>query len=248
MNQEVLAVVAGEKLTQADFDEFLQKIPPQQREYASNPQAKQYFMDQFIAFHLFAKYGEDEKLDETQEFADIMAKMKKEIISQMAMSEVIKDIAVDEEEARAFYEANKEQFAKGQTVQAKHILVDSEAKAKEIFDAIDKGETTFEEAAKAHSSCPSKEKGGDLGEFGKGQMVKEFEDAAFSAEIGTVTDPVKTQFGYHLIKVEKRGEPGTQDFEAVKTQIADQLLQQKQAAAFNEKIGQLKANYMEGQA
>ena len=76
-------------------------------------------------------------------------------------------------------------------------------------------------------------------------MVKEFEDAAFSAEIGKVTDPVKTQFGYHLIKVEKSNEAGTQEFEAVKTQIADQLLQQKKAAAFNEKLEALKAKYLE---
>ncbi len=245
MKQDVLAVIAGEELTQADFDEFLQRIPAEQRAYASHPQAKQYYMDQFIAANLFAKWGEDEKLDETKEFKDVMAKLRKEAISQMAMTEVLKDLSVDEAEAKAFYDANTQQFTKGETVQAKHILVETEEQAKEIFEAIEKGETTFEEAAKAHSTCPSKENGGDLGEFGKGQMVKEFEDAAFSAEIGKVTDPVKTQFGYHLIKVEKSNEAGTQEFEAVKTQIADQLLQQKKAAAFNEKLEALKAKYLE---
>ncbi len=66
------------------------------------------------------------------------------------------------------------------------------------------GEKVFEDAAKEFSTCPSGQRGGDLGEFGKGQMVKEFEDAAFAAEIGHVVGPVKTQFGYHLIKVEEK--------------------------------------------
>ena len=246
MSKEVIAVIAGEELTQADYEEFLQRIPEQQRAYANHPQAKQYYVDQFIAANLFAKEGEDEKLDETEDFKKIMAKMRKETLSQMAMAEALKGIDVSVEEAKEFYESNKAMFGKGETVQAKHILVDSEEKAKEIFAAIEKGETTFEEAAKAHSSCPSKEKGGDLGEFGKGQMVKEFEDAAFAAEIGKVTDPVKSQFGYHLIKVEKHNEPETKSFEEVKDEVANQLLQQKNAAAFNAKLDELKAKYMKG--
>lgn len=244
MSKEVIAVIAGEELTQADYEEFLQRIPEQQRAYANHPQAKQYYVDQFIAANLFAKAGEDEKLDETEDFKNVMAKMKKETLSQMAMAQAIKGIDVSVEEARGFYEANRQMFEKGETVQAKHILVDSKEKAEEIFASIEKGEITFEDAAKAHSSCPSKEKGGDLGEFGKGQMVKEFEDAAFSAEIGKVTKPVKSQFGYHLIKVEKHNEAETKTFEEVKDQVANQLLQQKNASAFNAKLEELKAKYM----
>lgn len=84
----------------------------------------------------------------------------------------------------------------GETVHAKHILVDDEDKCQEILEKIIGEETTFEDAAKEFSTCPSKEKGGDLGPFGRGQMVKEFEDAAFAAEVGHVVGPVKTQFGY----------------------------------------------------
>lgn len=245
MNKEVLAVIAGEEITQADYNEFLQKIPEEQRAYAEHPQAKQYYMDQFIAFNLFAKSGEDEKLDETEEYKEIMGKMRKEILSQLSMAKIVEAVSVTEDEAKEFYDANKDDFVKGDTVQAKHILVDTEDKAKEIYDAIQKEEITFEDAAKQYSSCPSKEKGGDLGEFGRGQMVKEFEDAAFAAEIGKMTEPVKTQFGYHLIKTESRSEARTQDFEEVKDQIAQSLLQQKRAGAFNEKIQELKDKYME---
>ncbi len=85
-------------------------------------------------------------------------------------------------------------------VRASHILVDNEAKAKEIKQKIDNG-ADFAKMAKQYSICPSKAQGGDLGSFSKGQMVKEFEDAAFSLPVGVVSNPVKTEFGYRLIEV-----------------------------------------------
>ncbi len=85
-------------------------------------------------------------------------------------------------------------------VKASHILVDSKAEAKQIIDKLKSG-AKFENLAQKHSNCPSGKKGGDLGFFGKGQMVKPFEDAAFKLQKGQVSEPVKTQFGYHIIKV-----------------------------------------------
>ncbi len=85
-------------------------------------------------------------------------------------------------------------------VRASHILVPTLDKAEFLLKEIEKGKS-FEELAKKYSSCPSGQDGGDLGFFGKGQMVKEFEDAAFSLKVGEVSKPVKTQFGYHLIKL-----------------------------------------------
>lgn len=85
-------------------------------------------------------------------------------------------------------------------VKASHILVEDEKTAKKLKYEIDAG-ADFKKVAKKHSKCPSGESGGDLGFFGKGQMVKEFEDAAFSLPVGVVSEPVKTEFGYHLIMV-----------------------------------------------
>jgi len=85
-------------------------------------------------------------------------------------------------------------------VRASHILVEDEKLAKQLKADIEKG-ASFESMAREHSSCPSKAKGGDLGWFGKGQMVKPFEEAAFSTPENQISAPVKTQFGYHLIKV-----------------------------------------------
>ena len=86
-------------------------------------------------------------------------------------------------------------------VRASHLLVDTEAEALKIKADIEAGNITFENAAAQFSKCPSGSRGGDLGFFGKGQMVRPFEDAAFSLPVGVVSEPVQTQFGYHLIKV-----------------------------------------------
>ena len=88
---------------------------------------------------------------------------------------------------------------------ARHILVDSEAACQDLKTQIEGG-TDFAEIAKAHSSCPSGAQGGDLGSFGPGQMVKEFDEVVFNGEVGVVHGPVKTQFGYHLLEITSRTE------------------------------------------
>ena len=89
------------------------------------------------------------------------------------------------------------------TAKASHILVDTEEKCEKLKQEIADG-TDFADIAKEHSSCPSGKQGGDLGEFGPGQMVKEFDEVVFSSEVNVVHGPVKTQFGYHLLKIISR--------------------------------------------
>ncbi len=86
---------------------------------------------------------------------------------------------------------------------ARHILVDSEEECQQLKERIEKGED-FADVARAHSNCPSKGSGGDLGQFGPGMMVKEFDEVVFSADVNTLQGPVKTQFGYHLLEVTSR--------------------------------------------
>ena len=90
------------------------------------------------------------------------------------------------------------------TASARHILVNDESKCLEIKEQIDSGKVSFEEAARDHSLCPSGVKGGDLGTFGQGEMVPEFDTVVFHDEVGVVHGPVKTQFGFHLLEVTKR--------------------------------------------
>ena len=227
-NQNILAVVAGEEITQKDLDALIAALPKEQQAYAGNEHFRNQCLEQIITVHLFAKLGEELKLEETDAFADNLEKAKREILAQMALGEAMKDIAVTEEEAKEYYKANENQFMAGETVHAKHILVDDEDKCQEILEKIIGEETTFEDAAKEFSTCPSKEKGGDLGAFGRGQMVKEFDEAVFTAEVGKVIGPVKTDFGYHLIRVDELTGGEQSEFAEVYPQIMQQLTTEKQ--------------------
>ena len=144
---------------------------------------------------------------------------------------------------KKYFEENKESFKEQPTVSAKHILVDTLEKATEVKTEIDSKELTFEEAAAKHSTCPSKEEGGNLGVFGKGMMVPEFEDVAFALEIGTVSEPVQTQFGYHLILVDAKNEPKDKEFNEVKDSVIAKLTQEAQYKKYQEFIKELEAKF-----
>lgn len=242
--QNILATIDGVVITDAEVDAFIANLPKEQQMYASHPQFRKQCLDQIVSVYLYAKMAEEEKLDETEEFKKIFESARKDILAQLAMNKVLKDIAVTDEDAKKFYEENPQNFTKGETVRAKHILVKEEADCNAILAAIEAGEKTFEAAASESSTCPSGAQGGDLGEFGKGQMVSEFEQAAFAAEIGQVVGPVKTQFGYHLIKVEQKNEASVVAYEEVAERIKSSLLQKKQNEAYTAKAMELREKYM----
>ena len=244
MSQEIIATVAGEPITQADFEAFAERLPQQAKMYLDDPEAKKYYQDQLIGMRLFAKYGEVQKLDETEEFKATLAAIKRDMLSQMAVRNFLETVTVSEEEVKALYDQNQDQFVTEEKVAAKHILVEDLDKALAVMKEIKAGKS-FEDAAAEYSTCPSKEKGGELGEFGRGQMVKEFEDAAFKAEIDKITGPVKTQFGYHLIKVTDRKESKQMPFEEIKDSIRQDMIQRKQNDAYNAKVKELRDQYMD---
>lgn len=153
-----------------------------------------------------------------------------------------------EAELQAFYDANPEKMHKPTQVRASHILIKAtdenreEAKTKiaEVQKEVQAGEQSFAELAKTHSICPSKAKGGDLGFFGPGQMVKAFEEVAFSLKPGEISDIVDTPFGYHLIQVTDIQEEKSLSFEEVKPQIAAFLQEQSGAKLLQAWVEELK--------
>ncbi|MBT4269661.1 MAG: hypothetical protein HN580_23805 [Deltaproteobacteria bacterium] len=162
------------------------------------------------------------------------------------------DITVTEDELTTFYQENPESFQAPEQVQAAHILFKFEENAPQslkdqkrlemagILGRIEKG-SDFGEMARAHSDCPSKEQGGDLGLFERGKMVKPFEDAAFNLNAGELSDIVESPFGYHLIKVLDKKEPETIQLEAAKNQLTDHLRQRKEQDLFIAYVDQLRA-------
>lgn len=173
-------------------------------------------------------------------------------LEQLIKNHVIKEVDVTEEESRAFYDQNAGLFQKPEQVQAKHILIKMEADAtdEQKTQARNKIESVREKAmdgedfaalATAHSEGPSSTKGGDLGYFSRGQMVKPFEDAAFALQTGEISDVVETQFGYHIIKVTDRQKASVVAYEDAQAQIVERLKQEKSRREFQLYIETLRA-------
>lgn len=171
-------------------------------------------------------YGPDKNEKVKNELAKIKNMQMKRLFID---AEVFKNIEVSADAVKKHYEDNKASYRDDQ-VKASHILVASEEKAKEIEKKLREG-ANFEELAKAESSCPSKEKGGDLGMFGRGMMVKEFETAAFATKKGEMSPIVKTQFGYHIIKVTDRVEGKQRELAEETPKIEAALKREKQSQA-----------------
>ena len=127
--------------------------------------------------------------------------IKKDVTMNIQIKRLLgPNITIGEEDISSYFEQNKTSFDQKEEVRARHILVKTEDQAKEIKEKISAGED-FAQLAKEHSTDEmTKESGGDLGFFGKGKMVKEFEEEAFGLGIGEISNPVKTDYGYHLIK------------------------------------------------
>lgn len=242
MEEKILAVAAGHEITEGELNCLISNYPPEQQIYMSSPQARQEALEQLIAFHLFHRMAVEEKITESQEYADMVEKIKVELASHMAATSVVEGIQVSEEEERDYYEANLSQFEEGAQVRARHILVDSKEQAEQVAAEITDG-LAFEEAAQKYSTCPSKDKGGDLGYFSQGQMVPEFEKAAFAGEPGKIIGPIETQFGHHLILVEDKKQASQHPFGQVQAQIHQQLVTARQQAAYQAKVEELSAAY-----
>lgn len=243
MENKVLAIVAGSEITEMDLQQSILRYPEDRRGMFATEQGKKQLLEQMISFELMYQFGKESSLDKSKEFELEVEKFKKEFLTQMVINKVVSEVTITDDEALKYYENNRSMFSEPENVSAKHILVSSDDEANNIKKEIESGSITFEEAASKYSSCPSKEQGGNLGAFSKGMMVPEFEEVAFNAEIGKVTDPVKTQFGYHLIKVESKNEGKDLKFDEVKDGVINQLLQERQQKKYFDLINELSSKY-----
>lgn len=160
-------------------------------------------------------------------------------------------ITIDDSDSMKFYQENSQYFLQPEQVRASHILIKVEPDTEESVkkDALERinviktrlnGGEEFSELARTLSEGPSNVNGGDLGAFGRGQMVKSFEDAAFGMKVGDISDVVETQFGYHLIKLTAKTAQTSVPFEEVKGQIVDHLTQLKMAEMIDEYVATIK--------
>lgn len=238
-----LAKIGDKVITAEDLESAINSLEPLQKQQFDNEEGRKRILADMINQELFYLDAIENKLDQEENFIKEMELIKANMVKQYAVNKVLAEIKIEDDEKIKFFEENREQFVNPETASAKHILVDNEDLAKEIEEKINKKEISFEDAAVEYSNCPSNMNGGDLGNFGRGQMVPEFEEAVFSLPVGKVSSPVKTQFGYHLILVTDRTEESQCEYEDVKSEVENSLIFKKQNEAFIAKLEVLTDKY-----
>ncbi|MCA1454744.1 peptidylprolyl isomerase [Bradyrhizobium sp. BRP22] len=222
----VLAKVNGQEIRQSDVAIAEEELGPSLQQM--DPAARK---DNILAFlidmKIVAKAAEDKKVDNTDEFKKRLAFTRNRLLMDSLLSSEGKAATTDDAMKKVYEEASK-QITGEQEVHARHILVETEDEAKAIKAELAKG-ADFAELAKKKSKDPGASDGGDLGFFTKEQMVPEFSAVAFALEPGKISDPVKSQFGWHIIKVEEKRNRTAPPFDQVKSQIETYVTRKAQA-------------------
>lgn len=244
--KKILAKAGELIISEDDLERIIEYYEPERKKLIQqNPQMKLAVLKQIIANSLIYKIAEENKFLEKPEIKEQIKLVKEHFIASVFLKEqVIKNITVNEEEAKIYYQTHLNEFIEvPEQVRAKHILFRlpqnaTEDDKKKVIEKANnvikllKDGADFGEMAKIYSDDPgTKSKGGDLGFFGKGRMVKPFEDAVFSMKVGEISNPVQTNFGIHIIKLEERKEAKYKPFETVKEQVIKKATEEKQKKA-----------------
>jgi peptidyl-prolyl cis-trans isomerase C len=219
----VVARVNGVDIKQSDLDFAASEVGPR---LASLPAAdrRKVLLQYVIENELMAGAGQADNLDKAANFPDRTKYHQRRALRDAFFDANIIE-AVTDADAKKIYDEKIVELKPEQEIHARHILVPTEAEAKEVAERLKKGED-FATVAKEKSKDENAE-GGDLGFFTRGQMLKPFEDAAFALDVGQVSDPVQTQFGWHIIEVEEKRDQPPPTYDQVKDAIIAQLVQQK---------------------
>lgn len=219
----VVARVNGVEIKQSDLDFAASEVGP--RLGAVRPDDRNRILLQFVIENeLMAGAGEKENLDETDTFDKRVAYHRRRALRDAYFDKNVTG-GVTEAEAKKVFEDNIAKVKPEQEIKARHILVETEDEAKAVKAELDGG-ADFAKLA-AEKSKDKNAEGGDLGYFTRGQMLKPFEDAAFALDVGQISDPVKTSFGWHIIEVQEKRDQKLPTFEDVKDPIMSQLVMRK---------------------
>ncbi|WP_295897449.1 peptidylprolyl isomerase [uncultured Bartonella sp.] len=237
----VMAVVDGKDITAGELDSMandidpgLARLPDQQRRIT--------VLKIYIDMKTLSDAALKEGLDKTPDFEKRMAIMRENVLQQLYFKNSIVDKITDAD-IKARYDKEIAGLPKGQEVHARHILVKTKKEAEDLIKRLQKGEK-FEEIAKQKSTDGSAATGGDLGYFSRGQMVKPFEDAAFSLKVGEYTKtPVESPFGWHIIKVEDRREKQPPALDDVKDSIRNMIARERYSAAIGDLRSKMDIKY-----
>jgi len=248
MASDVLATVNGDKITKEDLNVFLKQLQPNQpiNYEMLDPKNRKELLNAYIEMDLMADAAVKAGMEKDPEFRKMLELARKKLLINAYAKKQFESTVVSDSEAKEFYQKNQKKFQIPEQIHARHILVKEEKKAQELIDQLKglKGEELqkkFIELAKKESKGPTGAKGGDLGYFGKEQMVLPFAKAAFALKKGEITlKPVKTQFGWHVIYLEDRKPSQVLPFETVKAKVIAGLRQQRFAEKMKQESSALK--------
>lgn len=239
---EVVATYAGKKLTSAQIVSEIERLPGPSRAYLSAPDRKRQFVENMILNDLLFAEGQKQGYDTDPEIERQVADMRKRLVVQRLMREYQKPPEITDADAQKYYDDNPNLYSTTQ-IKAAHILVKDEAQAKAIREQVMKDPSKFAEIAKEQSTDKtSGAKGGDLGKFGQGRMVPEFEKVAFALKPGEISEVVKTQYGFHVITVTEREDGERKPFEQVKEQIKATMRNKALQDSMQTRFDALKSN------
>ncbi|MEW5768155.1 MAG: peptidylprolyl isomerase [bacterium] len=250
---KILSQVNDEVLTLEEFNQRISELPPQYQSILETKGGYEELVDQWINTKLLVEEAERMGIDKREDIHKKLAEIRDQILAdEVIKAQILNEVAIDETEVEKYYKEHKEDFNPQVEVRARHILirVDENAdtptidkakkRAEEILPEAKAKGADFAELAKKYSEDPMAEKGGDLGFFSKGQMVEEFEQAAFALEEGEISDLVRTRFGFHIIKLEERRGASPKELEEINQEVKEAALQAKRKQTFDQLIEKLK--------
>jgi len=237
----VLAVVNATKITKEEFLSEMEALPDFARVMLETKEGKERFLDDMIKRELLYQEAKKKGLEKDKDFQKKLEEFKKiNLVNMILKTEIEDKVKVGEKDIKDFFEKHPEEFRVGAEVRASHILVKTEDEAKKLLEKIKTGEKFSKLAREFSIDVESAKKGGDLGFFSRGQLIPEFEKAVFALKVGEVSGPVKTLFGYHIIKVADRKTGKAIEFEQVKGEIERLLIAERQKSLFDSYIEGLK--------
>ena len=239
---KVLVTMEGEKITLDEFNKALDKIPMNMKMLVATDSGKRSYLDNLITKKLLLREARKDKIDGDKEFQDRLEEIKDQLlIESLLKKKLTAETKVSDEDLKKYYDAHREEFKKEGEISTRHIVVKTEDEAKQILARVQKGED-FAELARKYSIDPgAKTSGGEIGYHPKGTLVPEYEAAAFKLKKeGQVSGIIKTQFGYHIIKLEGMKPPQYVPFEEVKDFIKQKIAQEKQKELFEHYVADLK--------
>jgi peptidyl-prolyl cis-trans isomerase C len=237
----VLAKVGNHEITRDTLDNIIATIPEENRVPFLTPDGRKKILDEVVSFTLFAEAARKEGIDQEPAVKTRLDYVRTEYLArEYFRRKLAKEPAVSEEDLKAYYNSHLNEFKPPEEIMARHILVKTEAQANKILDELKKG-ADFAELAKKYSIDPTAAKGGRLELMDgrewlpRGSFEKGFEHVLFGIEKGKIGGPVKSQFGWHILKVENRRQPDTPALVQVRGFIKNRLQDQKNAE-FHKKL------------